>query len=133
MKIDKDEVVLVTCYGEGHYSGNSETQGWWVTKDFYEEHKELINNYIPHFHDLDGKHSEVEGAVWVYQGITLASLTEFEDINEGWKIYESMLYDILEADEGLKLELKLLNKTIIELFKVNRTVQYFFDGEVITK
>lgn len=133
MKINKDDVVLVTCYGEGYYSGNSETQGYWVTKDFYEEHKETIDNYTPYFHELDGKHSEVQGKVIVYHGITLESLTEFEDINEGWKIYESMLYDILEADEGLKLELKLLNKTIIELFKVNRTVQYVFDGEVITK
>ena len=133
MKINKDDVVLVTCYGEGHYSGNSETQGYWVTKDFYEEHKDTIDNFTPYFHELDGKHSEVEGKVIVYHGITLESLAEFEDIGDGYMIYESMLYDILNDDEDLECELELLNNTIIELFKVNRTVQYVFDGEVITK
>lgn len=133
MKINKDDVVLVTCYGEGHYSGNSETQGYWVTKDFYEEHKETIDNYTPYFHELDGKHSEVQGKVIVYNGITLESLAEFEDIDDGYMVYESMLYDILNDDEDLECELELLNNTIIELFKVNRTVEYVFDGEVITK
>lgn len=109
MILNGKEVVAIELFGEGYRSGAVARHVSLVTKDFYEENIDLVENYTPYFHELDGKHSEVQGEVIVHH--------EAQDIakalagaTDNWMIWESLFYDSVSAsleeaqDESAALE-----------------------------
>lgn len=127
MILNGKEVVAIELFGEGYRSGAVARHVSLVTKDFYEENIELVENYTPYFHELDGKHSEVQGNVYVYDNArdiaeALAGATD------NWMIWESLFADVEEGYEEAQQESEALE----ELCSVKKTTTVTLGDVVIT-
>lgn len=98
MIINGKECVFLQLRGEGSYSGSVASHCMFLSKSFYGEHKELIEEHTPYFGELDGKHSDVEGTVEVFEEAD-EQLARAYDEWEGdtWMIVES-LFDFLQEE-----------------------------------
>ena len=124
------KVVFVEFYGEGWYSGASESQSSFVTKEFFEEHKDEFEGYTPYFSELDGKHSEIEGEVKINlcetEDDVKVALKTFTEQDGDWMIFESCL----DGCEGIE-EQENLSKSIKQRVASYTTTEYTFDNEQI--
>lgn len=122
--------VCIELYGEGYYSGQSETHVAFVTKSFYDEHEDLIVNYTPYFHELDGKHSEVEGETFVIEIVdyetACRALKHLATRDSDYQIWDGM-FDSLDKD--LVKEQIDLSDSIFKKLQVKTVIT--FDDAVI--
>lgn len=127
-----EDLVMINLYGEGYYSGNSESYTMVVSLSFYEKYEDEINNYTPYFHELDGKHSEVEGETSVTpvsEGTlkcVIASVLE----DESWKIEES-LFDSIGAGAEEVAEQVGIHEAFSTLCEKKTVTKFYFKGEEI--
>ena len=131
MIINGMECVFVELFGEGYYSGQTERHCMFLSKDFYEEHKGTISEYTPYFSELDGKHSEVQGSVSVFEEINEEFITSFAEWCEEpntWMIDESMFYDLFNEDEILKLNVEGFHNIVCEHVKVVTEKTFICNG-----
>lgn len=130
MKIDN--LVMINIFGEGYYSGNTQSNSMVVEKAFYEEYKEEIDSYTPYFSELDGKHSEVQG------NLTVTPITK-ENLGHVVAIVLEDCYwevsDILsEISKELPAEWEKQDKVhedFVNLCKIDTVTKIYFDGKEI--
>lgn len=124
------KVVFVEFYGEGWYSGASESQSGFVTKEFFEQYKDELTSYTPYFSELDGKHSVIEGDVNITECNTekdlKVALKSFTENDGDWMVFESCL----DCCEGVEEQWEL-SKSIKKRIASHTTTVYTFDGEEI--
>ncbi len=120
-------VVFVEFYGEGWYSGASESQSAFVTKEFFEENKEIFEDYTPYFSELDGKHSEIEGDVKINLCETEEQLKEAlktsSEKDGNWMVWESCLDGVDGVEEQVEF-----SKNITSKITSKTVTTYMFDG-----
>ncbi len=120
-------VVFVEFYGKGYYSGSSESHSAFVTKEFFEENKETFENYTPYFHELDGKHSEIEGDVNINLCNTEERLREAIkkvcEKDDDWMIWESCLDGVDGVEEQVEF-----SKNITSKITSKTVTTYMIDG-----
>ena len=124
------KVVFVEFYGEGWYSGASDSQSAFVKKEFFEEYKDMFEGYTPYFSELDGKHSEIEGEVKINLCETeediKTALKTFTEQDGDWMVFESCLDGCEDIEEQWKF-----SKDIKKRVSSYTTTVYTFDGEEI--
>ena len=124
------KVVFIEFYGEGYYSGASESQSAFVTKEFFEEYKDEFEGYTPYFSELDGKHSEIEGDVKINLCNTeedlKSALRTMVEQDGDWMVFESCL----DGCEGVEEQWEL-SKCIKQRIASFTTTKYTFDNEEI--
>jgi hypothetical protein len=108
------KVVFIEFYGEGYYSGASESQSAFVTKEFFEEHKDEIEGYTPYFSELDGKHSGIEGDVKITfceteENLKHALKTMTEQDGD-WMIWDSCLDGVDGVSKQIEFSDNIFNK-----------------------
>lgn len=121
------KVVFIEFYGEGYYSGASESQSAFVTKEFFEENKDTFENYTPYFYELDGKHSEIEGTVKINLLDTEESFKEAVKTNlersDDYMIWDSCLDDV----EGVSKQIEFSDNIVNKISSKTTTI-YMFDN-----
>jgi len=130
--VNIENLVMINFFGEGYYSGNTESQTMIVDKNFYEQYQDEINNYQPTFHELDGKHSTVIGTLSV-NVVTKENLSHvvsrvLED--DFYPVSECLMWELSAPQEILEKQDKV-HETFESLCKVETTVKYYYNGEEI--
>ena len=96
-------LVNINVYGEGYYSGNSYKEAIFLLEEDYNSLEEDFNGKIMDLGELDGKHSQVDGEIYV------EIITEEEQLN-----YK---FDVSNDGESLYWELDSINTNIDEMIK----------------
>lgn len=77
------DLVLITSFGEGYYSGATVEECLLIPKSFYDQNEEEIKNFSLSYSELDGKHSETQAKINIYVQPTIEklniSLQRFKD------------------------------------------------------
>ena len=124
-------VYWVSATAEAYYSGNSVTDGIFVSKELWDriEQEYLCSVW---YHELDGKHSEVEAevtSVLIVEENIYTVLMDYEQSNgDDYKITECYLY---EQDEDLINQISEFHKDFVSKLTFKKTVVINFDGEDI--
>lgn len=126
-----NKVVLIEVWAEGYYSNQREQHYAFVPIEIYESHRDAVKDHTSYFHDLDGKHSEIEGTVvesyiCTPEDLKLAYLSNKG--NESWHITECM-DNIFSSDEISVIE--DLTANIMIQFTTEVTTVVKFNGEVV--
>ena len=113
-----ENLVMINFFGEGYYSGNTESHSMIVDKAFYEQYQNEINSYQPSSYELDGKHSDVSGDLSI-EYITRDNLdhvvaTVVED--DHYPVYE-VLCDLCDDEKYVEDQYKI-HETFESLCKV---------------
>lgn len=127
-----EDLVMVNLYGEGYYSGNSDSHSMVISLSFYEKYEDEINNYTPYFHELDGKHSYVEGetsATLISEG-TLKCVISSVLEDESWKIEESLFENIGAGAEEIAEQVSI-HSDFSTLCDKKTVTKFYFKGEEI--
>lgn len=97
------DIVELSCYGYGYYSGAKYEESIVISKNFYDKIKDKVKDETVYLGELDGKHSEVEAE------IDIISYTEEEILKEIWDFDNNdgeCLYDkIGDICQSLDLDL----------------------------
>jgi hypothetical protein len=125
------KAVLIEVWAEGYYSNQSEQHYAFIPIEIYEPHRDAVKEHISYFHDLDGKHSEIQGTVvesyiCTPEDLKLAYLSNKG--NESWRITEGM-DDIFSSDEISAIE--DITGSIMMQFTSEVTTIVKFNGEVV--
>lgn len=130
--IKLEDYCCIKLFGEGYHSGATETQMMFIRKKSLEEagiDRDDIEEYTPYFHELNGKHSEVEGDVIFYDDLsqvdTLKELLIESCEADDWMIYECML-DEFDTDQ-----IRKDHWSFMEAVRVQVVTNVTFNGEVI--
>lgn len=70
--------MFIEMTATGHYSGATESEMVWIDDALYEKYEHQINEICFYFHDLDGKHSETKGELYIHETLT-EGLAEWKD------------------------------------------------------
>jgi hypothetical protein len=125
------DMYLITVQGCGYHSNKQVSHATLISKELYEEHKELIDKFSYTFYELDGKHSETEGNVFVEKVSDIHFSEVVEGMLEGDFIY---VLESLEDHLGLSGEIGFLydfNKEFTNKCESETKTVYFYEGEVI--
>ena len=121
-------LVRVEAFAQGYYSEQVFEDYFLLPKDFYEEHKNLIDNFTFYVSELNGKHSEIKADITVrevdnyiefdYRGSLLDSFEEFlyeNDIEKDFNI--SQLYSVYEKLKDYEEFIVRVKKDKVDEFK----------------
>lgn len=96
------ELVKLSCYGEGYYSGAIYNEAIFLLKEDYEKLNWDLTKEEVWLGELDGKHSEVYGNVYVRE----ISEEEQEDYNfEEAGVGNRLYYHLIETREDITKEM----------------------------
>ena len=127
-----NNLYWVSVSAEAYYSGNSVQDGIFVSKELWDqvEQDDLGTVY---YHELDGKHSEVEAdtnIVMVSEGNIEQVLTEWHNSDgDDSRIYESLL--INQDDEALIEEIQSFHDSFVNDIQFETVVTCKFLDKVI--
>lgn len=126
-------LVMVEFFGEGYYSGNTESHVAFFESDDFEQIESVFEDYTPYFHELDGKHSEVQGVVNITKISTLEELKQcigtYECSDDYYPIFDTCIDESEFSDMS-----DMLHQThddIVSKFEVKTTTEYFVQGTKI--
>lgn len=132
MKELYNNVYWVSASAEAYYSGNSVTNGIFVSKELWDNIDGDILSSV-WYHELDGKHSEVEASVTAQlldEDNIYSVLMDYEQSDgEDWYITESYLDG---QDEGLIEQIEAFHEDFIEKITFCKTVVIKFNGKEIS-
>lgn len=127
-----DNTRMIEVSATGHYSNASETHTCWVTKEFCDKYADAIGTFSYHFHELDGKHSETEGDVYIHESVTDMMNAWIASNGDHWVITE-VLFDHIrgeaDADEDDFIAMASLNEDMNETIEVRTETIVTFEGE----
>lgn len=107
------EIVRISAYGEGYYSGATAYGEAYLPKEIYDLHKEQLCDLSVYVGDLDGKHSEVECDI-DFETLKMRDLL-LEDSNTND-------YDREIDDDIIYRICKFINMPHVELSKFNNAI-----------
>ncbi|APC44363.1 hypothetical protein [Pseudoalteromonas phage PH357] len=124
-----NNIVLVTMFGEGYYSGNVEEYSAIIPLEMFEEFEDEIISYTPYFYELDGKHSEVRGKVFIKKGEDLSFqhlISEMVDTD-----YDYVLERLFDELGVVSEDIYDMNKDFTENCEVKTETKYYYKGEEV--
>lgn len=121
------EIGYISLLAEGRY--NSANALLFVTPDIIDKLKEL-DIVPPSFHDLDGKHSDVDSEMSYGK---IESDSKFKEIIDSYETStnEYLILDIIIADnfdEFVYIAQRDFNKKITDQIEVKTVKEYYFNG-----
>lgn len=121
------ELVNISAYAEGYYSGQTYEENIFITKESYEKLKEKIDEIEIYIYELDGKHSEVEADIDI-DCLTEETLLkiDLDKGNDGENLYYTLEEIFENNDLSLDKELDVINNYL-------RTLDNIITFEVTVK
>lgn len=124
-----NDIVLVTMFGEGYYSGNIVEYSAIIPLEMFEEFEDEITSYTPYFYELDGKHSEVQGQVFIKKGSELSFQRLIaEMVGTDYDYVLERLFDHLGI---VSEDIYDMNEDFTENCEVKTETKYYFKGEEV--
>lgn len=134
MIINGKEVVAIELFGEGYYSGSVASHLGFMLKQDYLKYKEEIESYIPYFSELDGKHSETEGEVFVHE-LDNEIAAAYVRMTDDWLFYECLIeHAIQDYEVDFDVEhsrLKTFSEEIMSVFSMSTVTTVEIEDKVI--
>lgn len=72
--IKAENLVLISAFAEGYYSGSTREEYLLCPLDFYNENKEKLKDLSVSYYELDGKHSETDADINIKVSPSLAKI-----------------------------------------------------------
>lgn len=123
-----EELAVIKIEAEGYYSNSYIRCEAVVEKSFIEKYVEDFNSV--YFHELDGKHSEIEGDVTILnlnkENLADVIKSYLDAEGDEYKIWECLVYDIDEDVITRQIE---VNTEFCDLCDMETATKYFFKGE----
>lgn len=124
-----NDIILVTMFGEGYYSGNVAEYSAIIPLEMFEEFENEITSYTPYFYELDGKHSEVRGKVLITKGTDL-SFQRLVAQMVGTD-YDYVLERLFTENGITSQDIYDMNEDFINNCEVKTETKYYFKGEEV--
>lgn len=128
MNYQGKKVVCLEVSATGHRSGAFRSCIFFMSEEDYDKHAEKLGEYRFWFHELDGKHSEVEGEVMVRR--------EDQDIGQSYHLvtdgddkWLDCINDVLPED--FVPALKAFNNAVWAGMVETQIVKVEFDGQLL--
>ncbi|AUR85878.1 hypothetical protein NVP1081O_143 [Vibrio phage 1.081.O._10N.286.52.C2] len=112
-----ENVRLLEITATGHYSDATAAQTCWVTQEFVEKYEEPIGEWSFTFSELDGKHSETEGELFIHSTPRDMALAWSVSQGEHWAFTEDM-FDHEEFESADVSEMISLNEDLNSMIDV---------------
>lgn len=126
------QIVAIEIWAEGYYSSSFAGHVGFMFKEDYEKYEDIVNEFSTWFHELDGKHSEIEGTIDVHyndEDIVKAVARQTDD----YKFYENVLEHIAEeVEEEETNRIEQISQEIAEQFNVKTVVEVSFNNKTYT-
>ncbi len=132
-----NNLVVVQFTGEGHYSGHTEVQTLFMSKESFNKHEDTFLEYTPIFRELDGKHSEVYGEVDcnLVEDVTdlCAAINTAHNNDDNWMMLEDCLVDDESIDCSEIIAIGEWHNQFKDSVSMETTIKYLVGGvEVAT-
>lgn len=116
-------LVNISVYGEGYYSGSSYEESIFLLEEDYKELGKDLDGIEVHLGELDGKHSEVYGAVYV-EIITeeMQKTYNFNKNNDGEELYD-LIEELSPNSKNMIERAKKYIETLDSLVDITFTVK----------
>lgn len=122
MEYNKDsEVIIISAYAQGYYSGSEAYGEAYIPYDFYLEYKGEIEAMSVYVNELDGKHSESECDIEFERDIIEKIITDKVDYDEYEQDVSDMILEYMFED----MEISDTVKIAIEEFNTKLTNTVF--------
>lgn len=96
------ELVKLNCYGEAYYSGATYDETIFLLKEDYEKLNWDLSKEEVWLGELDGKHSEVYGDVYVYKiSEEEQENYNFETVDDGDCLFNHLIYEREDITEEI--------------------------------
>lgn len=128
MNYQGKKVVCLEVSATGYRSGAFRSSIFFMSKEDYDKHEEKLGEYRFWFHELDGKHSQVEGDVAVYH-IDEDIGQAYYQVTDGDDKWLDCIRDILPSEDVGAL--REFNDSIWCGLDETRVVKVQFMGQVI--
>lgn len=122
------KVVCLAVSAEGYRSGAFRSHIFFMPEDDFDKHEDVLLAYRFWFHELDGKHSEIEGEVTVhYKDHDIGQAYHMStDGDEKWI---DCINDVLPED--VVPALKAFNNAVWAGLVETKVIKVEFDGQVL--
>lgn len=116
-------LVNINVYGEGYYSGNSYEETIFLLEEDYKELGKDLDGIEVYLGELDGKHSEVYGEVYV-EIITeeMQKTYNFNKNNDGEELY-NLIEELSSNSKNMIKRAKKYIETLDSLVDITFTVK----------
>jgi hypothetical protein len=122
------KVVCLEVSATGHRSGAFRSHLFFMTEDDFNKHEDVLREYRFWFHDLDGKHSEIEGDVKVHYDDNAIGQA-YHLSTDGDEKWVDCVNDVLPKDDVPAL--REFNDTIWQGLVETKVVKVNFFDQVI--
>lgn len=130
------KIVFIGSEAEGYYSGAYALEGGFVSEDVFNQFSEVFNILFENrsFHELDGKHSEVEGTQVIEHLDNMDQVARFSSKVTNYDSYliEDFILDHDLEDDAVDLimdNVESLNKRISDLINNYVEVSFYLTKE----
>lgn len=123
-------LVNINVYGEGYYSGSSYEESIFLLEEDYKELGKDLDGIEVYLGELDGKHSEVYGEVYV-EIITeeMQKTYNFNKNNDGEKLYD-LIEELSPNSKNIIKRAKKYIGTLDSLIDITFTVKKSQVGKI---
>ena len=123
-------LVNINVYGEGYYSGSSYEESIFLLEEDYKELGKDLDGIEVYLGELDGKHSEVYGEVYV-EIITeeMQKTYNFNKNNDGEKLYD-LIEELSPNSKNMIKRAKKYIETLDSLIDITFTVKKSQVGKI---
>ena len=123
-------LVNINVYGEGYYSGSSYEESIFLLEEDYKELGKDLDGIEVYLGELDGKHSEVYGEVYV-EIITeeMQKTYNFNKNNDGEKLYD-LIEELSPNSKNIIKRAKKYIETLDSLIDITFTVKKSQVGKI---
>ena len=123
-------LVNINVYGEGYYSGSSYEESIFLLEEDYKELGKDLDGIEVYLGELDGKHSEVYGEVYV-EIITeeMQKTYNFNKNNDGEELYD-LIEELSPNSKNMVRRAKKYIETLDSLIDITFTVKKSQVGKI---
>lgn len=128
MNYQGKKVVCLEVSATGNRSGAFRSSIFFMSEEDYDKHEEVLDEYRFWFHELDGKHSEVEGVVEThYKDHDIGKA--YHRVTDGDDKWLDCINDVLPED--VVPALKAFNNAVWAGMVETQIVKVEFDGQLL--
>lgn len=122
------KVVCLEVSATGYRSGAFSSHIFFMTEEDFNKHEDVLREYSFWFHELDGKHSEIEGKVKVHYKDHDIGLAYYR-VTDGEDKWVDCINDVLPED--IVPALREFNDTIWQGLVETKVIKVEFEGQVL--
>lgn len=128
MNYQGKKVVCLEVSATGHRSGKFRSHIFFMAEYDFNEHEDVLREYRFWFHELDGKHSEVQGEVAVHYDDSAIGQA-YHLVTDGDDKWIDCINDVLPEDDVPAL--KAFNNAIWAGLVETKIIKVEFDGQLL--